>query len=341
MKKSVLNDKNNVEEGAHDFDNSIDSDSIIENQELVSPSPIQDVIDRANEMQQLIKSPIEELSKQLRETFSFIPNINRELTSLVNLIPQIDFLKLEIDLDITSFEALIYYEEVFKQIGVAVDENFLVYLKINESDLSLSSDVQISNERLESILLNYFRKSMGEESLAFEYESNHKSFNIFKESMLQSIKSKNWIASSMMLHTYVDKLTQELFKEFKKDDCNRLETYAKEKPRSLYFKKNRQALMSALTDLDDYQMNASISEAKQLLPLAYLQIACSIYDSLPSRVNRNSVVHFNENVDFTLVDELYVYKLIQIVKLIEQQLPISKDYILKTLELLHQAEEVV
>lgn len=220
------------------------------------------------------------------------------------------------------------YQKFFKQKRIVVDE--FLYMYFLEKAFGETEEIDA-----EQVLIDYLNEQIKGNRLKFGEMLSDEQVCIFLASVQDTLKSANWIAASHLLHTYIDLLSQQLFREFTDADKLRLESYLGEKPKAQFAKKDRLILTNNLKHVEKYQENVSNEEAEIILPLVFLQIACSIYDSFPSRISRNSLVHFNSNVAFNEIDQLYVYKHIQIIKVLEQQLPLEKDYIFTTLEKIH------
>lgn len=151
-------------------------------------------------------------------------------------------------------------------------------------------------------------------------------------------RTKNWVAAAFLLHTFIDKTAEIITSIFNKEDLSTLRKLA-EKDSSekvgLFSKEYRVLFASAIekSNLLGYQMNeASIGEAIRLCPYVSVFFAINFYDNLPRKISRNSLIHFNNGVRYDEINKTYVYRLIQTVKVLEQQIPLDKAFIIPVLK---------
>lgn len=221
------------------------------------------------------------------------------------------------------------YQTHFKEQDILVDGTLYVYLKQH-------GYLEAAEINAESLLIQCLTEQIKSNELALGENLSDPQVAIFVDSLYQLLKQENWIEAALSLHTYIDLLSQQLFREFTPKDKERLESFTTRAPKAQFAKRDRMLLANNLKGLEEYQASMTSEETDALIPLVFVQIACSTYDSFPSKVSRNSLVHFNSNVAFNEIDQLYVFKHIQIAKSLEQQLPLNKQFIFEVLEGLHQ-----
>lgn len=263
-----------------------------------------------------------ELSTKLAQTVKGFSTISDQIFSHLGKIQTDEHASQE---TLNKAAQLNAYQQFFKNHDILVDADFYLYLEKNH----LLEEQRLDSEQL---LIQYFEQQIKRDEIELGSNLSDEQVGVFVESLIQLLKHKNWIGAALCLHTYIDLLSQQLFRDFTPKDKAQLEAYLTAAPKAKFAKRDRLVLANNLKGVEEYHANISSEAADKLIPLVFVQLACATYDRFPAQVSRNSLIHFNSNVAFTEIDPLYVYKHLQIAKVLEQQLPLNKQLIFEVLE---------
>lgn len=274
-------------------------------------SSIQRAVASVNAFTQSFSGVAERLGAQLR---SLAENVSQYLEEV------------EVDEDDNNFVKFYLYDEGFKDVNILVDDSFFFYIRDNYESIfdfvdSIPSEMAEKEKYLEKVFLEYWVHCIEEkpESLAINTEDPHDTTSIaFLRELKITMGNANYIAATMLLHIYLEKIIQNQLDKFQYKDFKKVMNVklsrklgnASETTKFRYILER--GVHESLTNIQEKSLEAFDKYA----PLYFFTRALNLYDKSAEFQRRNNIIHFNSNAKYEAIDLMQMMKLFQLLKIV-------------------------
>ena len=274
-------------------------------------SSMQKAVASVNAFTKSFNGVVEKLGEQLR-------SLAKDVSQYVEDI--------EADEDDNNIIKFYLYDEAFKDVNILVDDSFFAYIRDNYESIfdfieSIPSERDEKKLYLERVFLEYWINCIEEnpEAMTIIPEDSHNTTTLaFLRELKITMGNANYIAATMLLHIYLEKLIQNQldkfqYKDFKEvmnvDLTDKLDN-ASETTKFRYILKH--GVHAPLTNI----LEKSLKAFDKYAPLYFFTRALYLYDRSEVFQRRNNIIHFNDKAKYEAIDLMQMMKLFQLLKIV-------------------------
>ncbi len=274
-------------------------------------SSIQKAVASVSAFTQSFSGVAERLGEQLR---SLAKDVSKYLENL------------EVDEDDNNFVKFYLYDEGFKDVNILVDSSFFFYIRDSYESIfnfidSIPSETAEKKKYLEKVFLEYWLHCIEEnpEFLALDPEDPHDTTSIaFLRELKLTMGNGNYIAATMLLHIYLEKIIQDQLDKFQYKDFKKVMNVklSRELGNASETTKFRYILKRGVHEVISNIQEESLEAFDKYAPLYFFTHALYLYDRSEVFQRRNNIIHFNGKAKYEEIDLMQMMKLFQLLKIV-------------------------